>query len=135
MKFSSKSMDTKALKIVLDSWGSFLGREKGCFVVKDRKGKVKKFPLFDNDIGEIQIKTGNCISSGVLATCGFWGIDCLILTQRGNPVALLKSLDDDSHVKTRVCQYEALTKNQINIARKFVLGRIEGQNQILQSMT
>jgi CRISPR-associated protein Cas1 len=121
------------LKIVLDNHGSYLGNEKGCFIIKDRNGNVEKYPLFESEIGEIQIKSGNMVSSGALATCGFWGIDCLFLTQKGRPVAMLKSLDDDSHVKTRVCQYEA-SKNEkgIEIAKQLVLGKIEGQNQVLK---
>jgi CRISPR-associated protein Cas1 len=67
-----------------------------------------------------------------LASCGFWGIDCLFLTQKGRPVAMLKSLDDDSHVKTRVCQYEALKNEKgVQIAKQLVLSKIEGQNQVL----
>jgi CRISPR-associated protein Cas1 len=68
-----------------------------------------------------------------LATLGFWGIDCLITTQRGNPVAVLKSLNDDSHVETRTRQYEALKSEKgLEIAKKFVLGKLEGQNQVLK---
>lgn len=125
-------MKVKTEKIALDRYGSFLGMEKGCFVVRDKDGKVKRYPLFENEIGEIQLKSGNTVSTGALASCGFWGIDVLILTQKGNPVAILKSLDDDSHVKTRVCQYEALNDRKIEIARKFVIGKIEGENQVLK---
>ena len=32
------------------------------------------------------------------------------MTRNGNPVAVLKPLDDDSHIKTRIAQYEALNK-------------------------
>jgi CRISPR-associated protein Cas1 len=45
---------------------------------------------------------------------------------------MLKSLDDDSHVKTRLCQYEALKNDKgVQIAKQFVLSKIEGQNQTL----
>jgi len=126
-------MRSKTVKIFLDGAGSFLGRGKGCLIVRDRKGKVEEYPLFENEVGEVQIRIGNSVSSGALATCAFWGIDLLILTQRGNPVAVLKSLDDDSHVKTRVCQYEAMKNGKaIEIAKKIVLRRIEGQNQMLK---
>jgi CRISPR-associated protein Cas1 len=123
----------KVLKIALDGRGSYLGMEKGCFVVRDKHGSVDKHPLFESEIGEIQIKSGNMVSSGALAACGFWGIDCLFLTQKGRPVAMLKSLDDDSHVKTRLCQYEA-SKNEkgVYLAKQFVIGKIEGQNQVLK---
>jgi len=126
-------LKAKVLKIVLDGNGFYLGREKGCLVVRDKDGNVQRYPLFENEIGEIRIRSGNTVSSGALATCGFWGIDVLILTGRGNPVAILKSLHDDSHVKTRICQYEALRSNKaLEIAKKFVIGKVEGQNQVLK---
>jgi len=125
-------MKTKTVKIGLDSFGSYLGMEKGCFVVKNRQGMTERYPLFENEVSEVQIKSGNSVSSGALASCGFWGIDCLFLTQKGRPVAMLRSLDDDSHVQTRICQYEALKNEKAeNIAKQFVLGKLEGQNQVL----
>lgn len=112
-------MKTRTAKIFLDDCGSFLGRGEGCLIVRDRKGKVEKYPLFENEIEEVQIRIGNSVSSAALATCAFWGIDLLILTQRGNPVAYLRSLDDDSHVKTRIAQYEALKNGKgVSIAKQ-----------------
>jgi len=126
-------MKTRTAKIFLDDNGSFLGRGKGCLVVRDRNGKVEKYPLFENQIGEIHVRIGNSVSSAALATCAFWGIDFLILTQRGNPVAYLRSLDDDSHVKTRIAQYEALKNGKgISIAKQIVSAKIEGQNHVLK---
>lgn len=126
-------MKTKTEKLILDDYGSFLGVEKGCFVVKGKSGDEKRYPLFESEICEIQIRSGNMVSSGALATCGFWGIECLFLTQKGRPVAMLKSLDDDSHVKTRLCQYEALKDGRgLEIAKAFVKGKIEGQNNVLK---
>jgi CRISPR-associated protein Cas1 len=123
---------SKLLKLVLDGHGSYFGMEKGCFILRDREGNTEKYPLFESEIGEIQFKSGNMVSTGALASCGFWGIDCLFLTQKGKPVAMLKSLDDDSHVNTRVCQYEALSNGKgVHIAKQLVLGKIEGQNQVL----
>lgn len=72
------------------------------------------------------------VSTGALASCGFWGIDCLFLTQKERPVAMLRSLDDDSHVNTRICQYEALNNGKgVHVAKQLVLGKLEGQNQVL----
>jgi CRISPR-associated protein Cas1 len=126
-------MKSKIAKIFLDDVGSFLGRGEGCLIVSDKKRIVEKYPLFENQVGEVQVKIGNSISRGALATCAFWEIDLLILTQRGNPVAYLRSLDDDSHVKTRLCQYEALKDGRaFEIAKQFVKSKIEGQNQVLK---
>jgi CRISPR/Cas system-associated endonuclease Cas1 len=71
-------MKSKTVKIVLDSYGSFLGREKGCLVVKDREGKHKRYPLFENSVSEIQIRTGNLVSSGALATCAFRNVNVIV---------------------------------------------------------
>ena len=125
--------DSKNRKIVLDNQGSYLGMEKGCFVVKDRKGNSERYPLFEKEIGEVVLKSGNCVSTGALSALGFWDIDVMVMTQRGRPVAMLKSLDDDSHVKTRLCQYEAYNSPKgIEIAKQFVISKLEGQNQVLK---
>jgi CRISPR-associated protein Cas1 len=124
---------TKTLNILVNDYGSFVGKQQGALVIKNRTGKSTQYPLFENKIGEIQIKSGNTISSGALATCGFWGINVLILTQRGNPVAVMKSLDDDSHVKTRVCQYQALENQKSSeIAKTFVIAKAQGYDQVLK---
>jgi CRISPR/Cas system-associated endonuclease Cas1 len=47
-------------------------------------------------------------------------------------VAMLKSLDDDANVKTRLCQYEAVNSEKGRyLATQFVLGKYHGQNLIL----
>jgi len=121
------------LKIVLDGHGSYLGMEKGCFVVKDKHGNVERVPLFENEIGEITITSGNFISTSVLASCGFWDIPVVVKTRNGNPVAVLRSLDDDSHVKTRIAQYEALKNGKgVTIAKTIVVSKIESQNMVLK---
>jgi len=125
--------NSKTQKIILDGNGSYLGMEKGCFVVKDEKGNVERYPLFEKEIGEVVLKSGNSVSTGALASLGFWDIDVLILTSRGRPVAMLKAFDDDSHVQTRLAQYEAFKDERgSEIAKKFVLGKLEGQNQVLK---
>ena len=123
----------KIEKIFLDDSGSFLGRGEGALIVRDRKKQVEKYPLFDNKVGEVQIAMGNSVSSAALASCAFWGINVLITSQRGNPVAYLRSIEDDSHVKTRVCQYKALESEKgIEIAKKIVLYKAQGQNELLK---
>jgi CRISPR-associated protein Cas1 len=126
-------MNVKIEKIVLDGFGSYLGMEKGCYIVKDREGKVQRYPQFEVEIGEVVLKSGNFVSVGALASLGFWEIDCLILTRRGQPIAVLRSIDDDSHITTRVGQYEALKNGRgVGIAKQIVLSKIEGQNNVLK---
>ena len=120
-------------RLVVDGHGSFLGMEKGCFIVKDRHDNVERYPLFEKEIGEVVLKSGNSVSTGALASLGFWDIDVLVLTQRGRPVAMLKSLEDDSHVKTRLCQYEAYNSEKgVYIAKQIVKSKITGQDLLLR---
>lgn len=113
---------SKVCKLVLNDHGSYLGMEKGCLVVKNKDETIERFPLFENEIGEVVLKSGNSVSTGALASLGFWDVDVLIMTQRGRPVAMLKGLDDDSHVETRIAQYEAIKSEKgIHIAKQPVL--------------
>jgi CRISPR-associated protein Cas1 len=124
---------SKVSKLILDGHGSYLGMEKGCLIVKDKQDTVERYPLFEKEIGEIVLKSGNLVSTGALSSLGFWGIDVLITTQRGRPVAMLKSLDDDSHVQTRLCQYDAVKGEKwFDITKQFVIGKFLGQNSILE---
>lgn len=57
----------------------------------------------------------------------------MILSRHGNPIATVRSLTDDSHVETRICQYEALKNDKcLEIAKAIVLAKIKGQNELLK---
>lgn len=125
-------MKVKTLKIVLDSFGSFLGMEKGCFVLRDKDRNEKKFPLFESEIGQVLIRSGNLISSGALTSLAFWQIDTLLLSGRGRPIAIVRSLEDDSHVETRLAQYRSMENGKLpTIAKTLVLAKISGMNEVL----
>jgi CRISPR/Cas system-associated endonuclease Cas1 len=61
-------MKTKTEKLVLNGFGSYLGRGQGCLIVKTKDGKQKNYPLSEDSISEIRVKTGNTISAGALAS-------------------------------------------------------------------
>jgi hypothetical protein len=44
----------KHVKIVLDRSGSFLGMEKGCIILRGKKGKTTKYPLFEAARAKLQ---------------------------------------------------------------------------------
>jgi len=124
---------TKVLEIRQEGFGSTFKTKQGTLLFRNKKGDETYYPLFEKEIGTVILKTGGMASVGALATCGFFGINVLIETQRGNPVAILKSLVDDSHVKTRVCQYEALKNGRgTEIARRLVIAKAEGYDQVLK---
>jgi CRISPR-associated protein Cas1 len=126
-------MKAKTQKIVLNGNGSYLGMEKGCFIVKDKDGNVQRFPMFEEEIGEIIVSSGNFISTSVLASCGFWSIPLTVMTKNLKPIAVLRNLDDDEYIKTRLAQYEAYKNGKaITTAKEIVLSKIESQNLILK---
>jgi len=122
------------LKIALEDSGCYLGRAEGCLVVKNRKkGTEERYSLFENQLGEIIIRSGNLISSGAIVSAAYWGIPLTVCTARGSPVAVLVSLDNTSHVLTRLHQYETMkTTKAFEIAKQFVLGKLKGQDQVLR---
>jgi len=122
----------KVVKIALES-GSFLGRAEGCLTVRNRNGKIERYPLASDELGQIEVRSGSALSAGSMVSMAYWGIDLVVTTAKGHPVAVLKALDNDSHVLTRVFQYETLkTVKALEIAKQFVLGKIRGQNQVLR---
>jgi len=119
------------VKLALES-GSFLGRAEGCLTVRDSEGKIERYPLASDELGQIEVRSGSALSVGSMVSMAYWGIDLVVTTARGHPVAVLKSLDNDSHVLTRVFQYETLkTVKALGIAKAFVIGKIKGQDQVL----
>lgn len=106
--------------------------EKGCFVLKDRNGTTERYPLLENQIKEVVFRSGNSVSTGALASLGFWGVDVVVETARGRPVAMMKSFDDDRHVATRLAQYDALRNEKgLHIAKEIVKAKALGQNMVL----
>ena len=124
---------SKTLKVELSNYGSYLGRAEGCFEVRDKNGKVERYPHFQKEIGEARLKSGSYVSVDALIDLALWNIDTYIVTKRNRVVAVLKNLEDDSHVKTRVCQYEALTNGKgIHIAKQMLITKLAGQNSLLK---
>jgi CRISPR-associated protein Cas1 len=124
---------SKVLKVELSNYGSYLGRAEGCFEIRDKNGKVERYPHFQKEIGEAVLKSGSYVSVDALIDLALWNIDTYIMTKRNRVVAVLKNLEDDSHVKTRVCQYEALSNGKgLYIAKQILKAKLEGQNAVLK---
>lgn len=124
---------SKVLKLTLDDYGSYLGRGEGCFEVRYRDGSVEHYPHFEKEIGECILRSGNYVSVDALIDLALWNIDTYIMTKKNRVVAVLKNLEDDSHVKTRIMQYIALENDKgIYIAKQLVLSKIESQNMVLE---
>ncbi len=118
----------KVVNLIVDSFGKYVVMDRGCIVLRDKERNEQKYPLFESEIGEIVLTSGNMVSTGALSALACWGIDVLIATRSGRPVAMLKNLSDDSHVKTRISQYEALKNGKgIDIAKQIVTAKSVSQ--------
>lgn len=128
-------MKVKSRKILLNESGNFLTRQKGCFVVKNirTRKEVQKFPILEREIGEIQLVTGNLVSTGALVTACFNHIPVIIKTNLGSPVGILSSIDSLSHVETRCFQWQCVKDIKgMDICGEIVLAKMKGQNEVLR---
>jgi len=122
---------TKAEKIIIDGYGSFIGANRISFVVKTDKKQVQSIPFYK--VSEIVIPCGNAISSTALFWANVYSIDVLLVSPLGKPLGTFRSLKSDSYVKTRICQYEAYRNRKgAEIAKQVILGKIGAQSQILR---
>jgi CRISPR-associated protein Cas1 len=125
--------NAKTLKIELSNYGSYLGRAEGCFEVRNKNDKTERYPHFEKEIGEAVLKSGSYVSVDALIDLALWNVDTYIMTRKNRVVAVLKNLEDDSHVKTRLCQYEAVKNDKgIAIAKQIVKSKVKGQNMVLK---
>jgi CRISPR-associated protein Cas1 len=127
-------MKNRKSKVALEGLGWYLYVSKGCLVVKDEKKIVRgTYPLSEKEIAEVRLKSRNYVSTGALTALGVLRIPTVILTRHGNPAVTLRSLSDDSHVETRICQYEALKNGKgVEVAKQFLLAKIKGENELLR---
>jgi CRISP-associated protein Cas1 len=124
---------SKVLKVELSDYGSYLGRAEGCFEIREKNGKIQRYPHFENEIGEAVLKSGSYVSVDALIDLALWNIDTYITTRNNRVVALLRNLEDDNHVETRIAQYQALENGKgIEIAKQLVLSKLEGNQMVLR---
>ena len=122
---------TKTEKIILNPYGKHLSTNKISFIVKNKKEQLEKIPFYK--VSEIVLTTGNSVSTNALFWASIYDIDILLLSPTGKPLGMFKSLKNNTHVKTRVCQYEAYRNRKgVEIAKQFVLGKIDAQTEILK---
>ena len=123
----------KVLNLRVDTFGHYLGLKKGCIYLLDRNKQEQKFPLSECEVGEVVLTSGNTVSVDALSMLSLWGLDILIATHSGKPIAILKNLADDSHVATRVKQYESLNNGKgTAIAKEIIIAKMMGQNLLLK---
>jgi hypothetical protein len=53
----------KVVNLVVDTYGNFLGMDKGCILLRDKNKKEQKYPLFEAEIGEVVLTSARDASS------------------------------------------------------------------------
>src|SRR4030043_405311 len=104
--------NAKTLKVELNDYGSYLGRAEGCFEIRNKNGNTQRYPHFEKEMGEAVLKSGSYVSVDALIDLALWNIDTYIMTRRNRVVAVLKNVEDDSHVENRLCSYQAVLDEQ-----------------------
>lgn len=124
---------TKLLEIRQEGFGSLFSTRQGTLLFRNKQGQEKKYPLFEQEIGSIVLRTGGLASIGALATCSFYSIPIIIETSKGHPVGVLRSLDDDGFVETRIKQYQALDNGKAEkIARTLISSKAQAYDLVLR---
>jgi CRISPR-associated protein Cas1 len=124
----------RTVKIHLVDSGEYLGVRANEFFLNAKNRKEKgKWDFEQQQISEIVLKAGNLVSTNALETALEWKISVVITRWNGEPIGILKALDDDSHIETRISQLESVKNGLgINTAKKIVYAKLEGQNQVLR---
>jgi CRISPR/Cas system-associated endonuclease Cas1 len=76
----------KVVNVLVDTFGNYVVMNRGCIVLRDKEIVEKRYPLFEEEIGEVVLTSGNMVSTGALSAMGFWGIDVVIATRNGRPI-------------------------------------------------
>lgn len=121
-------------KIFVTDNGEYLGFRGNTFFLNDKNREEKgSWDIEHKEISEIVLKAGNLVSTNALVTALEWKVSMVVTRWNGEPVGILKALDDDSHIKTRLGQYESVSNGLgIDIAKKIVYAKLEGQNKVLR---
>ena len=119
--------------LVLLEYGEYLGTEKFDFVIKKKDEKIDNKPFHSTE--EINLSSGNFVSTKALAWASIYGIKTLVTSQSGRPLGVLLPLNYDSHVKTRIKQYEAHSSQVgVQIAKTIAKSKIEAQASLLNKL-
>jgi CRISPR-associated protein Cas1 len=125
--------DSRSVNLELSDYGDFLSKSEGCFKIRHKNGQVEAFPYFEKQLGSVTLREGASASVDALNDLALWGVDVFFATRKNRVVAVLKNLEDDSHVKTRVAQCKALENGKgVTIAKRLVLSKVQGQNMVLR---
>ena len=120
------------MNLVINNFGTFLGKTSERLVVKENGKVVQEVPFFD--LAQITITTsGASLSSDVIRMCMEHGVQINFLSSTGQPYAKISSPQLTATVQTRREQMMAyLDQRSVVLAKAFVTGKIKNQVNTLK---
>jgi len=120
------------MNLVINNYGTFLGKTSERLVVKENGKVVQEVPFFD--LAQITITTnGTSLSSDVIRMCMEHGVQINFLSSTGQPYAKISSPQLTATVQTRREQLMAYADQRgVILARAFVTGKIKNQVNTLK---
>ncbi len=111
--------------LIIDDYGAYIRKRRGRIVVRSKEG-LKELPL--KSLKEVIIMGKVLITSEAIKSLTESGIDMLITTPTGRPLARLIPAKAGGTVRNRYEQYKSLNDRRgVEIARSMVVGKIRNQ--------
>jgi CRISPR-associated protein Cas1 len=121
------------MRLVLNDWGCFLGRQGDRFVVRRREGAPEEFSA--DQVDQVLILASSSVSSEAVMLAADRAIDIVYLDWRGHPVARVfpGKLGGTTLIRRR--QVEAsMEDSSSHVVRQLVFGKIANQGYFLKSL-
>lgn len=120
------------MNLVIDNYGSFIGKKSERLVIKEKGKVVKEVPFFD--LSQITVTSrGISLSIDAIKMCMEYGVQINFLSNTGQPFAKISSPQLTATVQTRRQQMMAYMDHRgVFLARAFVLGKIRNQINTLK---
>jgi CRISPR-associated protein Cas1 len=120
------------MNLVINNYGSFIGKKSERLVVKENGKVVHEVPFFD--LSQVTVTTaGASLSSDAIKMCMEYGIQINFLSSSGQPYAKISSPQLTATVQTRREQLMAyLDQRGVALAKAFVYGKIKNQVNTLK---
>lgn len=120
------------MEVIVDDFGSYLGKTSERLMVKKEKRTIQEVPLMDLEQIIITSK-GVSLSSDLIRECSERGVRIHFLTSRGMPYAQLSSVNFTGTARTRREQILAFTDRRgVEFSKLVVGGKIKNQLNLLK---
>jgi len=120
------------MNLIINNYGSFLGKKSERLVVKEQGKVVQEVPFFN--LAQITVTTGGAsLSSDAIRMCVEHGVQINFLSSTGQPYAKITSPQLTATVQTRREQLMAYYDARgVILARAFITGKIKNQINTLK---